>query len=160
MLALDQWIDFARRVEAALPADAPRGGVPEAVVGYDWREAFAFAGGEGYGSADVRRCIGEPADLSAEPFGRHDVAFIVGQDEGENDGANWICFGRLWDGRWFALSAGCDYTGWDCQASGCAFVAASAEALVRLGLTDDERERLAPCAPERVAARVEPDTYM
>lgn len=160
MLALDQWIDLAHQMQGALPTDASRDGVPETVVGYDWREAFAFAGGEGYGSADVRRCIGQPADLSVEPFGRRDVALIVGQDEGENDGADWICFGRLWDGRWFALAAGCDYTGWDCQASGFALVAASAEALIRLGLTDGELERLAPNSPERVAARVEPDTYM
>ena len=147
-------------MQGALPVDASRDGVPESVVGYDWRAAFTFAGGTRYGSADVRRCIGQPADLSVEPFGRRDVALIVGQDEGENDGADWICFGRLWDGRWFALSAGCDYTGWDCQASGFALVAASAEALIRLGLTDGELERFAPNSPERVAARVEPDTYM
>lgn len=63
---------------------------------YDWREAFVYAIG----------------------FAREDVAEIHGIREGENDGASWIIYGRLHDKRWFALSAGCDYTGWDCQAGG------------------------------------------
>lgn len=44
---------------------------------------------------------------------REDVASIIAMEEGENDGANWIMIGKLKDGRYFWLSAGCDYTGWD-----------------------------------------------
>jgi hypothetical protein len=40
------------------------------------------------------------------------------------------------------LEAGCDYTGWDCQADGFAYVAASLNDLVRFGLTTEHREAL------------------
>ena len=62
-----------------------------ALEGYDWREAFAYADG----------------------FTIKDVAHIEDADEGENDGASWIMYGTLKDDRWFYLTAGWDYTGWD-----------------------------------------------
>jgi len=37
---------------------------------------------------------------------------------GENDGPDWIWIIEFKDGTFGWLKAGCDYTGWDCQASG------------------------------------------
>jgi hypothetical protein len=68
---------------------------------YDWKEAFGFAG-------NVRTAMG----CSTEPFGIDDVAEVLHSDEGENDGDSWIMAGKLNDGRYFFLSAWCDYTGW------------------------------------------------
>lgn len=84
--------------------------VPE-IAGYDWREAFSYAGEPGCGSPNVGRA--KPTDtVSTDPFRRCDVVAVVAKDEGNNDGPDWLCMGRLLDGRWFALKAGCDYTGW------------------------------------------------
>lgn len=85
---------------------------------YDWREVFRYAG----------------------QFGTSDVEAILGLREGENDGANWLMYGQLKDGRYFYLSAGCDYTGWDCQASGWGDVKDTLEELIRMGMDDEGRE--------------------
>lgn len=34
---------------------------------------------------------------------------------GENDGDDWISFGKLTNGSYFLYTGGCDYTGFDCQ---------------------------------------------
>lgn len=68
---------------------------------YDWMDAF----GEGCGNC------------SALTFKREDVATILLAREGENDGAEWIFVGILKDGRYATVIAGCDYTGWECQAN-------------------------------------------
>jgi hypothetical protein len=108
---------------------------------YDWREAFAYAGKDrGNGEGVPMLCAG--ADCSAEPFGRADVATIIAAVDGENDGPEWLICGRLKDGRWFALSAGCDYTGWDCQAGGQAWVSDTKANLIAFGLSDEARRRL------------------
>ena len=57
---------------------------------YDWKEVFNYANG----------------------YTREDVAYIVARYDGYNDGDNWEMVGALKDGRWFYLTAGCDYTGW------------------------------------------------
>jgi len=103
---------------------------------YDWREAFKYAAESG-----------EPTEGYAgsyEGFGFDDVAEVIASDDGENGGPDWIAALRLRDGRFAFLSAGCDYTGWDCQASGRTWLAASLDALVQWGLTEDARGRLAP----------------
>ena len=69
---------------------------------YDWEEAFKYADPEAVLQDSV----------NTDPFTRDDVAKIHGLVEGENDGPSWIVWGELKDGRWFSLSAGCDYTGW------------------------------------------------
>lgn len=111
---------------------------------YDWEEAFAYSSGiPGSKNAGIPQWVPESAQSgAAEPFGREDVAEIVGLSNGENDGDDWIAYGRLKDGRWFFLSAGCDYTGWDCQAGGHAVVAETREHLERLGMTQPERTRM------------------
>lgn len=79
---------------------------------YDWREVFGDPGE--YGSlgkpAPEAVPLGSPVDPS--PFSREDVAEIHGIVLGENNGPDWICVGKLKDGRYFKASGGCDYTGW------------------------------------------------
>ncbi len=71
---------------------------------YDWQEVFKA---EYATPTAVRGYAG-----SCETFTREDVAEVLAMDEGENDGAEWVGVFRLTDGRWVAIRAGCDYTGW------------------------------------------------
>lgn len=113
--------------------------------GYDWAEAFAYAGEEleSRGGGPGHQVDPVPgATVSAAPFSRNDVAELIGISEGENDERDWIVAGRLSDGRWFIVRAGCDYTGWGCRDWGNASVADDRESLIRLGMSDNERARL------------------
>lgn len=111
--------------------------------GYDWKEAFGYAGESGTCASGGSRVDSVPgATCSNTPFTREDVVKILAISEGENDGPDWICAGRLKDGRWFFLAAGCDYTGWDCQAGGNATVANTKKDLIRLGIGVEHRARL------------------
>lgn len=111
----------------------PGAATPERVSDYDWGEAFAYAATpETYpGSA-----------VLTTPFAREDVLVVIAAEDGEGDGASWVGVFLLKDGRFAVLRAGCDFTGWDCQAGGSANVAESLESLVRFGLSQDERDRL------------------
>jgi hypothetical protein len=93
--------------------------IAEVFTDYDWREAATYAS-----------------------WNPEDVAEIIASDEGENDGSNWIMVVKLNDGRFSFLSAGCDYTGWDCQAGGHSQEYGSLEELIRFGLGGEERDRL------------------
>lgn len=77
-----------------------------------------------------------------------DVAEIVASSEGQNDESNWRVVVRLTDGRYSFLSAGCDYTGWDCQAWGSSQEYGSLEELIRMGLGKEDRELLGMPLPE------------
>ncbi len=75
---------------------------------YDWRSAFheAFYHSDG-GSYEGEHII-------------DNVTRIVCCEEGENDGASWPAIVE-WsgtEGKYAIVDAGCDYTGWDCMASG------------------------------------------
>jgi len=75
--------------------------------GYDWGNVFA------YGGAPV--WVGElPPTEKVAGFNLDDVACIDKAEavESENEGNSWLAFGLLKDGRWFFITAGCDYTGW------------------------------------------------
>lgn len=98
---------------------------------FDWKEAFVYA-------KDIRIAT----DTSNAPFTMDDVADVIAAENGENDGPSWVMVGKLKDGRFFFLDAGCDYTGWDCQAGGDAAVAGSLADLVRWGMGKDQRARL------------------
>lgn len=91
-------------------------GVPLQLQGTssDWKYAFAYAGepDAGDGEATIRRAEPRDETTSLAPFSRADVEEVLALSEGENDGPNWLCFGKLRDGRYFFLSAGYDYTGW------------------------------------------------
>jgi hypothetical protein len=82
---------------------------------WDWEEVFGFSnGGQGTFNSNIPTAIcGSESAIDTTPFGREDVAEIIGMSEGENDGDNWLIAGRLNDGRFFMIEAGCDYTGWD-----------------------------------------------
>jgi len=107
---------------------------------YDWAEVF----GEGWGG-NCTPIIPNPqpfgAKISTKTFSREDVSTIIQSEVGENDGPDWIIYGTLNDGRYFAARGGCDYTGWDCQASNSGDVAETIADLIRFALSDDERKR-------------------
>ena len=130
--------------------------VPVVLTSYDWREAFGCGGVDSTSVvADVRTIITSTIGDVPEPFGRADVAFVAASAEGENDGPNWVCVGRLIRGDWFTVSAGCDYTGWGCQQGGTAYVYPELDAIVRLGLSDEERGRLTAVADDELFARAD-----
>lgn len=82
---------------------------------YDWFEAFFYAVG-----FDIE-------DLTSTRF----------LSDGQNDGDAWIGVFLLRDGRWAYLAAGCDYTGWDCQANGHSHICDTLDDLL-LGFVGEE----------------------
>lgn len=76
----------------------------EVLNDFDWEEAFKYA--------ENPRAPLPSGDYDLSSFTREDVTDIAGIREGENDEEDWLVYGRLRDGRWFFLSAWCDYTGW------------------------------------------------
>jgi hypothetical protein len=110
---------------------------------YDWKEAFAYAGdptGTNRTAMPIQARFTE-GTVSTTPILREDVTEIKHSSNGENDERAWIMVGKVKDGRWFFLCAGCDYTGWDCQAGGTCIVASTYEEVVRWGLGSSDRER-------------------
>ena len=117
---------------------------------YNWCAAFQYAGdfepdADGHdqyrmGEPSVSACFG--TDTPTDPVLRGDVTEIVASRYGEHDGDNWLIVVKLKDGRVAFLSAGCDYTGWDCQAGGHCIVDTDLQHLIRFGLGQDDRERL------------------
>ncbi len=116
------------------PVPPPNPGVLSVLDTYDWQQAFEYASSPDRPPHDN--------NTSRDGFAREDVEAIHWMSEGENDGPDWLIGGQLRDGRWFFLAAGCDYTGWDCQAGGDAHVAATNDDIVRFGMGDKERVRL------------------
>ncbi len=112
---------------------------------YDWREAFGYAGDASAYAGYDRPIPADPAgnrethDLT--PFSRDDVRIILWIEEGENDEESWIIAGVLHDERGFTLQAGCDYTGWDCQAGGTARICNSLEEMIFFGMDESMRRR-------------------
>lgn len=104
---------------------------------YDWIEAFKYSNGKNVDEGGK--------DYS---FDIADIKDILALEEGENDGANWIIYVKLKNGLYGFLAAGCDYTGWDCQASGSSYVSKSKERLIRYGMGEDDRKRLGLSLPD------------
>ena len=106
---------------------------------YDWAEVF----GEGTGgNCTPIQPHGVPGfEGSRETFTREDVVKIHGQVEGENDGPDWVVYGKLRDGRYFVARGSCDYTGWDCQAGNGGDVAGTLGDIIKLGMSEEERGR-------------------
>jgi hypothetical protein len=111
-----------------------------ALTGWGAYESGLLYESEAYGSGfwhEVNR-TGNTHRLSLA-----DVDTITHWVEGENDELDWIVVGRTTDGRWFHASAGCDFTGWDCQANGMVeFHDSLAAVFAPLNMTDSTRERL------------------
>ncbi len=120
--------------------------IPERIADYDWEQAFQYCGphegDSSYNSGGYHVSPVIESGASAEPFQRKDVKRVIAASDGEKDGANWIGVFELNDGRFAFVSAGCDYTGWDCRASGYAMVDSDLQHLIRLGLGDADRVRL------------------
>lgn len=122
----------------------------ERIRGYDWEHAFQCCGAAEedascFNDPNVNAAIGSNVD--AAPFQRTDVAEVLATADGENDGPNWLGVFKLKDGRYAFLSAGCDYTGWDCQSGGHAIVSHDLGHLIQFGLGDTDRVRLGLVAP-------------
>lgn len=100
---------------------------------YDWVEAFKYVG---------TPSVAPGSYTSNATFTRDDVVEILHAVDGCNEGPDWVGVFFLQDGRYACLRAGCDYTGWDCQAFGSADVADSYDQIARFGLTAEERQRL------------------
>lgn len=89
-------------------------GMPIELEDWNWHEAFGYAGEiEACGCQPPSQAVPMGAQIPLNPFSREDVKKVHAYAEGENDGPSWVCIGELWDGRFFHLEAGCDYTGWD-----------------------------------------------
>jgi uncharacterized protein (TIGR02996 family) len=97
------------RVSCAFDVSAPK-----ELKDCDWQQVFAYAGEPGENTSKMKI---EPAlpndDIALTPFYRADVKRVIALSEGERDEKEWIVVGELWDGRFFVIAAGCDYTGWD-----------------------------------------------
>ena len=91
---------------------------------------------------DPDRAYDSADDLSIDPLVFDDIEELLASVNGENDGEDWSCIVKMKDGRFAFVTAGCDYTGWDCQAGGRSFVAASLEELRFYCLSAREQERL------------------
>lgn len=85
--------------------------------GQDWdkefpdQDAYDFAAAIQYAAPLPEEIVGKTIDR------------LVMVQQGYNDGENWVWLVRVasgdyWDRQWWALCAGCDYTGWDCQSGG------------------------------------------
>ena len=117
----------------------------------NWENVFSGAaalsstarGALGYvGSPTVRGVLGYAGSLEA--FGPDDIAEVLASWEESGDYAEWSgCAAlRLIDGRFALVSGWCDTTGWGCQDGTDAQVAATLHDLVRLAMSNEERERL------------------
>lgn len=118
---------------------------------YDWAEVISYAGPGcvsvalgSVASADplVARDDDDACGAQGQRYVRIGDVEVMAYAEGENDGANWLLVFATPDGRWWFTSAGCDFTGWDCQAGGHTIVSHSRDHLVRYALDDDARSRL------------------
>lgn len=121
----------------------------ELALDYDWSAAFEFTGWSGKGRTNGNAsgraptwCVADDRKDPIEPFGPEEVAEVIAHSPGEHDAQNWLLVGRLDNGLYFFLDAGCDYTGWDCQSSGTATVSTSLDTLVAFALDDEQRDRL------------------
>lgn len=72
----------------------------------NWWEAFDAATRDGVDPVPPGSAV------STSPFTIDDVKRVVAMVDGENDGDEWAGVFELHDGRFAALSAWCDYTGW------------------------------------------------
>jgi hypothetical protein len=112
----------------------------------DWNAAFECAMRD-----EIRAAHGYTGSLA--PFATSDVAEVIAISPGENDERSWVGAFRLTDGRFAFVSAWCDYTGWGCSDGGYARLASSLEDLQRLGMGDEDRERLFPGLTAELARR-------
>lgn len=87
--------------------------------------------------------IEQSEEVSTKSLSISDIEVVLAYDEGENDGENWIFILKAYDGRYAFMSAGADYTGFQCRSwiSG-SHVSYNLNSLINFGLDDNERSRL------------------
>lgn len=89
----------------------------------DWQQVFGFA----------------------KSFVFDDVTEVLASSNGENDERPWKAIVSLKNGNFGFIEAGCDYSGWDCQASGQSFEAPTLQFLIRFVMSEDDRSQLEVC---------------
>lgn len=100
--------------------------------------------------SDPVRCVGDDV-VSTDPFGFEEVAEVRAYHESSDEGyaqVDLLALVRLRDGRYAFISAGCDTTGWDCQAAGSIIVALDLDHLLRFGVAEPHRNLLALNPPQ------------
>lgn len=102
---------------------------------YNWKEAFKYA-----------ENAGNPISRTLRSFTLEDVQEIVAFSDGQNDGPEWLIIFRA-QGAYVYLHAGCDYTGWDCQAGGSAEWNEDLPTLIAC-IPEGERVRLTKAGPD------------
>ncbi len=118
---------------------------------YDWRNVLSFAGpvpnsldsSTTYGDVKISQCLGDE-NCSITPIEYENIKEIISYDEGAGDGPDWLLILKLNDNRFAFISAGCDYTGWDCSCGGYCIVSNNLEHLIRYGVAEKDRFRLFP----------------
>lgn len=101
---------------------------------YDWMHIF-------------KEYVGAPAHVRTKQtvdrvYTLNHVAKVLGRSEGENDGDDWVGLFEMDDGKFIAVNAGCDYTGWGCQESGSSSISDSLADAIAFGLTQEHIARL------------------
>lgn len=84
---------------------------------YDWRTIFMegdYKESNMMGGVDS---ASNPTTREVRSFTMSDIVEVVAADNGERDAVSWVGVFKTADGAYLYVSAGCDYTGWDCQAS-------------------------------------------
>ena len=82
---------------------------PDVLSGYNWDEVFGYADGR---KGVPYLATGATQNEPQPTFGLADVESVFWKADGENDESEWVCAGKLKDGRFFMVAASCDYTGW------------------------------------------------
>ena len=82
---------------------------------FNWKNIYFFLLLENLtGGVDQ---AGNPTTRQVRAFQFDDIAQIVALSNGDNDGPSWLGLFETHDNCYLYVEAGCDYTGWDCQAN-------------------------------------------
>lgn len=107
--------------------------IPKELADWDWEHIFDHYTNPTHVRTKTAR---------GESYKRTDVAKVVAAEDGANDGPEWVGLFKMRDGKWLAVRAGCDYTGWGCVESGSSDYADTKADAIAFGLTEEERTRL------------------
>lgn len=110
---------------------------------YDWKTIFMAGDYIEHNMVGGVDQAGNPTTREVRAFKMEDVAEIVAIDNGYNDGDDWVGVFKTHDGVFLYVKAGCDYTGWDCQASASAEWHTDLEQCKAM-IGEEERKRLFP----------------
>lgn len=109
----------------------------------DWQTIFMEGGRQEPNMRGGVDEAGNPTTREVRAFKMSDVTKVIATAEGENDGPEWVGLFKTRDGIYLFVKAGCDYTGWDCQAS-CVAEWHTNLRQCKAMIDDESRERLFP----------------